>query len=321
MIGGFCKTWSLFVWVLFVWQSLGAYELGIVTMFRNEANYLKEWIEYHHMLGVDHFLLYNDRSGDHWAEVLEPYINSNLVEVIEWPVPPDMPVFPHWQTAAYQDGLRRSQGNTKWLAFIDVDEFILPKKNGTIPECLNQFFPSAAAVYVSWRNFGTSGVYIEPGEPILTRLTRASHPRHPRNAAGKSIVKVNEVVIDQVWSPHQFVLKQGAQYYNGSGRPLYFKGSDLQVTPHHTSCYLQINHYAMRDENFYQKVRLPKAISKEYGDLVLLQEHYQSFNHIEDYQMIEFLKKYHPEVYRTFSGGLQDSGLDEGLGAVVKAQS
>ncbi len=291
---------SFSLWTLLVPYALFPYELGIVTMFRNEANYLKEWIEYHHMLGVDHFLLYNDRSDDHWAEVLEPYISSNLVEVMDHHALPEIDIFPGWQTTAYQDGLRRSKGNTKWLAFIDVDEFILLKKNTTIPDCLNQFFSSASGVYICWRNFGTNGVYITPGAPILMHLTAASDPFHSRNAAGKSIVRVDEVVIDLVWSPHQLFLRDGAQYYNSSGRPLYFNGTDLQVDPQHTSDYIQINHYVMRDENFYQNSRVPKAISKEYGDLALLQEHYQSFNHTQDYQMIEFLKEKHPAMYQAF---------------------
>jgi hypothetical protein len=288
-------------------QGLCAYELGIVTMFRNEANYLKEWIEYHHMLGVDHFLLYNDRSDDHWAEVLESYIDSNLVEVIEWSALPGTSIFPGHQTAAYKDAIRRSKGNTKWLAFIDVDEFILPKKNATLLECLNQFFPTADGVYMCWRNFGTNGVYINPGEPILTQLTAASHPLHPRNAAGKSIVKVDEIVIDQVWSPHQLVLKQDAQYYNGSGQPLYFRGADLQVDFQHTSDYIQINHYAMRDENYYQNIRLPKTKPQTLGEqqleLHLIQEHYQSFNYIQDHLMTNFLKKNYPAMYHIFWHG------------------
>jgi hypothetical protein len=279
---------------------LFSYELGIVTMFRNEANYLKEWVEYHHMLGVDHFLLYNDRSEDNWEEVLEPYIKSNLVEVIDHHALPGTSIFPGWQTAAYRDGLRRSKGNTKWLAFIDVDEFILPKKNATIPECLDQFFPTASGVFACWRNFGTNGVYIVPGEPILMHLFASSPPLHSYNASGKSIVRVDDVVIDQVWSPHQLVLREGAQYYNGSGKPLYFKGTDLQVTPQHTSDYIQVNHYMMRDENFYQNVRLPRALSGQYGDLALLQEHYESFNYMKNYQMINFIKRNHPEMYRSF---------------------
>lgn len=128
------KCLMLLVFMSSVWQSLCAYELGIVTMFRDEANYLKEWIEYHHMLGVDHFLLYNDRSIDHWAEVLEPYIRSNLVEVIDWHKDEMTPLFPTWQVMAYKDGFRRSKENTKWLAFIDLDEFILPKTNATKEE-------------------------------------------------------------------------------------------------------------------------------------------------------------------------------------------
>jgi hypothetical protein len=289
--------------MFFVPQILFSYELGILTLFRNEANYLKEWVEYHHMLGVDHFLLYNDRSDDNWAEVLAPYINSNLVEVIDWHKDEFTPLFPTWQVMAYQDGLRRSKGNTKWLAFIDIDEFILPKKNGSLLACLNQFFPSASGVYVCWRNFGTGGVYIDPGQPILTRLTRSSDPYHPKNASGKSIVKVDDVLVDQIWSPHQHVLREGAQYYNGSGQPLYFRGGDLLVDPQHTSDHIQINHYVMRDENFYQKVRLPKAISKEYGELSLLQEHYQSFNHMHNNQMIKFLRNMHPDMYKTFWHG------------------
>jgi len=295
------KFFFKFMLFLFlVSESLSAYELGIVTMFRNEANYLKEWIEYHRMVGVDHFLLYNDRSIDNWQEVLEPYINSNLVEVIEWSAEPGTAIFPGHQTAAYKDGLRRSKGNTKWLAFIDVDEFILPKKNATIIKCLNQFFSQADGIYVCWRNFGTNNVYINPGKPILTQLTAASHPLHPRNASGKSIVKVDAVEIDHVWSPHHLVLNSEAQYYNGSGHPLYFNGSNLEVDPQHTSKFIQINHYAMRDENFYQKVRLPKAISREYGELDLLREHYKSFNYTEDHFMVDFLKKNHPKMYNTF---------------------
>lgn len=293
----------LLLWTLFLPQCLISYELGVVTMFNNEANYLKEWIEYHRMLGVDHFLLYNDRSNDNWADVLEPYISSNLVEVFDWHKDEITPLFPTWQVMAYQDGLRRSKGNTKWLAFIDIDEFILPKKNATIVECLNQFYSSASGVYICWRNFGTGGVYVSPGEPIIVHLTASSFPFHPRNAAGKSIVKVDDVLVEQVWSPHHLALIQGAQYYNGSGELLYFNEGDLQVDSLHTSDNIQINHYVMRDENFYQNVRLPKAISKEYGELFLLLEHYQSFNSTCNYQMIDFLKKYHPLMYQKFWGG------------------
>ena len=39
------------------------YKLSICAIFKNEANYLKEWIEYHRMVGVEHFYLYNSPPG------------------------------------------------------------------------------------------------------------------------------------------------------------------------------------------------------------------------------------------------------------------
>ena len=42
------------------------YELALVTVFRNEAPYLKEWIEYYRMMGVDHMILYNHLSTDNF---------------------------------------------------------------------------------------------------------------------------------------------------------------------------------------------------------------------------------------------------------------
>ena len=48
-------------------------------MFRNEAAYLKEWIEYHHLAGVEHFWLYNNNSTDQWQDVLQPYIDWGIV--------------------------------------------------------------------------------------------------------------------------------------------------------------------------------------------------------------------------------------------------
>ena len=32
------------------------YEFAICTIFKNNASYLKEWIEFHRMMGVEHFL-------------------------------------------------------------------------------------------------------------------------------------------------------------------------------------------------------------------------------------------------------------------------
>ena len=65
-------------------------ELVICGIFRDEADYLAEWIEFHHLMGVSHFHLYQNRSTDNWEEVVEPYVQAGLVTIVPWPQePPD----------------------------------------------------------------------------------------------------------------------------------------------------------------------------------------------------------------------------------------
>ncbi len=48
------------------------YSITICGIFKNEASYLKEWIEYHEMIGIEHFYLYNNNSDDNYRDILQP---------------------------------------------------------------------------------------------------------------------------------------------------------------------------------------------------------------------------------------------------------
>jgi hypothetical protein len=41
--------------------------LSICAIFKDEAPYLQEWIEFHRLLGVEKFYLYNNNSRDNFA--------------------------------------------------------------------------------------------------------------------------------------------------------------------------------------------------------------------------------------------------------------
>ena len=47
-----------------------------MQFFKNEAPYLREWIEFNHIVGVDHFFLYNNNSEDNYEEIIEPYVKK-----------------------------------------------------------------------------------------------------------------------------------------------------------------------------------------------------------------------------------------------------
>lgn len=279
-----------FLSVLLFASNLSAYELGIVSMFYNEAPYIKEWIEYHRLAGVQHFWLYDNNSTDNSLDILQPYVDEGIVDITYWPTPEGSPNYIATQLNAFKDGIMRAKGIAEWVAFIDIDEFILPMKDKNILECLENHFAQNEAIYVNWRNFGTGGVYVPQGDPILFQLTACSLVTHSDNNIGKSIVRPEYVDIDAIWYAHHFPMLSNADYVNGDGKKMSFNGLDLLVDSTHHDQYIRINHYVLRDEWFFQNVRLAKA-KQGNGDLMLLLEHYFSFSLTQDLTIINFIQE------------------------------
>ena len=103
--------------------------LSATTVFKNEAPYLEEWLAFCVLEGVEHFLLYDNGSTDNAREVLKPWIDVGIVELLDWPL--------HWksgaQTKAFIDALDRLRGRARWTAFIDVDEFLFSPTGAPLP--------------------------------------------------------------------------------------------------------------------------------------------------------------------------------------------
>ncbi len=120
------------------------YKLSVCALFKNEAAYLKEWLEYHQMVGVEHFYLYDNGSRDRSVRVLMPYIKQGLVTFLNWPdrVPyNENEKIVHWvlstQLPAYENAIKRFAVNeSEWLVFLDVDEFLVPVHANSICEVL-----------------------------------------------------------------------------------------------------------------------------------------------------------------------------------------
>ena len=50
--------------------------LAACTIYRDAASYLAEWIEFHRLVGVERFFLYDNGSVDDHREVLAPYVDA-----------------------------------------------------------------------------------------------------------------------------------------------------------------------------------------------------------------------------------------------------
>ena len=125
------------------------YNVAICAIFKNEAKYLNEWIAFHELVGVDHFYLYNNNSEDDYGIILKNYVDAGAVTVVEWKKD-------HSQMEAYLDCIEKYRDEAKWIGFIDIDEFVVPKKTNNLYKIL-QPFENRGAVKIYWRLYGTSG--------------------------------------------------------------------------------------------------------------------------------------------------------------------
>ena len=80
--------------------------LSICAVYRDEAPYLREWVEFHRLVGVERFFLYDNNSGDEHREVLAPYVDDGSVTIHDWPQWPA-------QIQAYDDCLKRHRDDSQ----------------------------------------------------------------------------------------------------------------------------------------------------------------------------------------------------------------
>jgi hypothetical protein len=88
-------------------------------------------------------------------------MDKGIVDLIDWQVPPPS------QFPAYEDCFVKNRENTKWITFIDIDEYICPFYDLTVKEWVSKYeiYPS---VLIYWKMFGTSGLMEHNESKLIT---------------------------------------------------------------------------------------------------------------------------------------------------------
>lgn len=271
----------IFLFMLNVYECQAyKYDLSICAIFKNEGPYLKEWIEYHRLIGVKHFYLFNHGSTDNYYNVLKPYIESGIVELENART---LPVFNDTQNNCYSRGLIKSRGVSQWVAFIDIDEYIIPTLDVDLAWLLSHY-TDYAGVTINWRCFGTSNIKkLDPNEPMIGQLLQCSALSYHANIHVKSIVQPK--MVKQFYGPHHptylpgyFAVDVGMEKQEGPFNYL------VKLDP------IRINHYWTRDEDYFNNFKKPRRIS--WGDS---EEQIQGFldelNAEADYTMLRYIPR------------------------------
>lgn len=219
--------------------------LAIATMAKNEAPYLAEWLTFHRIQGVEHVYIYDNGCDDATAEILAPYKSSGFVSIIDWPVTRK----DKSQRRAFAHALTAHGGRWRWMAFIDVDEFLF-SISSKISETL-RVYEDLPALLVPWTMFGTSGHRFKPESMVIEAYTKKSATL----GAPKSIVQPQQV--RGISNVHAFDYEEGWKTgYNERGELVTCDG------PFYSEV-LRLNHYYTRSQ---EELERKLAIRGAYGE-------------------------------------------------------
>ncbi len=198
----------------------------VAAVARDEGRYFKEWIDYHLLVGVEKFFIYDNQSTDNTYEVLKPYIDAGIVEYIF--VEGD-----GIQNQVNYHAICNARDKTKWLAVIDLDEFIMPIKHKTIPEYLRTVSPRVAQIFLRWCLYGSSGHVKRPEGLIIE-----NYKYRQRDNSGEA----NKIIVN----PRMVIGTGSAHAFEVFGRSVDEAGRIVcpsPVIPGCTQDIIRINHY------------------------------------------------------------------------------
>ena len=90
--------------------------------------------------GVERFFLYDNGSTDDHRDVLAPYLDEGIVIVHDWPMPF---IGRRGRAGALQRAFDHCLGahreDSRWIAFLDLDEFLFSPTGASLSELLPEY--------------------------------------------------------------------------------------------------------------------------------------------------------------------------------------
>jgi hypothetical protein len=243
--------------------------LSLCCIVKDEDEAIEEWVAFHLSVGVDFIIVVDNGPSTNLPAILAPYRQAGVVELVTFTACGEQ------QQQAYERVIKKMAGKTRWLGFIDVDEFLFPTLADTLPEVLSDF-DNYAGVAVNWVSYGSSGHknapdglvidnFIERGEldhrfpwPRLRQHhLPEGHPEEylPMNTHVKVIL--NPIAVKSFRTAHHFSFLPGHLCVTENKEPISQPVSDRVSVEK-----LRINHYWSKSRaDVYKKVEKGRVAS------------------------------------------------------------
>ena len=168
--------------------SKDALHLSVLSIFKDEAMNMQEWLEHYIWQGVEHFFLIDNGSSDNYTSKLVSYIEQGCVSLFKrFQI--------HSQVEHYNAIYNVYRNATEWMAVVDMDEFWFGTSQTLLEFLMEETNRNISCVYSHWRNFGSNNRTTHSPGSLRTTFTLADdkvlHPIVKGIARTKAITKLN----------------------------------------------------------------------------------------------------------------------------------
>ncbi|MGI9213472.1 MAG: glycosyltransferase family 2 protein [Methylococcaceae bacterium] len=262
-------------------------KICLVTSVRNEGVHLAEWIAYHLLIGVTHFLVFSNDCDDGTDELLGKFHQAGIITHVPQEIlPSEKPQVKSFQRA-WNEFLPAIAPDYVYVA--DPDEFLNLKCFDSIDQLLNYYdYPEALAI--QWRHFGSSGRFFREPRLTVERFVYASLSDNWHNRQIKTISRYEPTAVKAL-AAHRPVFKkpEAKRRYilpgicrGGVTLPQeVVQGANAKRMPGHfpiMQSIAQVNHYATRSIEEFN-------VKKNRGNGVLVNTMKAALHFRDDYFM------------------------------------
>lgn len=276
---------------------LSRHGIAIVACVKDEASYIEEWVRFHRAVGVRHFHFYDDASTDGTFDLLQRILTPEELTVVPWRMrmrDEESGELLNGQAIAFAHAILNFGGNYDRMAFIDVDEFLLPKKGRTLQEALEGAagFPN---ISLPWHMFGHSGHVSRPVGPVCLNYTmRVADPMRQHLDASNFKCIVDPVAVTNVAVHHFQTRSHGDKTANDVGKAVPRKLR--KAADFYSADCIQLNHYYAKSvQELKEKTARGWSFdgsTEKYKNKVATTIKYIEENVVEDRSMINFIEEY-----------------------------
>jgi Glycosyltransferase family 92 len=225
--------------------------IAIVLIVRNEADHIAEWAQFHARAGVRQFFVYDNGCTDATIPTLRETL-GNAVTVMPW-----NQKFRdarrgheiHNQVLAYAHAVRNFGDAFRWMAFIDVDEFLIPKQARDLPAALAHL-DGCRSISLPWHMFGRGGHAVAPTGGVIANYTR----RNPDPMSSAKGLRNFKMIVDPchvtALKVHEMAVDGSTDSCNDRGQPVTLTSRETPAT--YSADHIQLNHYYTRSTSELQ---------------------------------------------------------------------